>query len=234
MLTKNYRTNIKYGYNGDATAGDAVWFSDGPYTGFPDVGGPCEIVSTSALDTSDGTGARTVIIEALDISGNSFSYTVTMNGTTPVSIPTDIIRSNRAHVLTAGSDGSNQGVITLRLVSDTAVVFFGMQPGINRTLVCAYTVPLTKKLYLVNTKCNMARQNGSNGGAEYAVRIRKPGEVFDTLRYETITNAQGDEGDYSNNPIKYPELTDIFFEIEYISDPSTRISGSFEFYLHNH
>jgi hypothetical protein len=73
------------------------------------------ISSASALDTAAGTGARTLRITYLDSSGNGpFTETITLNGTTPVNtVATDIRFIEQMEVLTAGSTGSNAGIITL-------------------------------------------------------------------------------------------------------------------------
>ena len=76
-----------------------------------------QISSTSASDTGAGTGARTIYIEGIFISGNdwfergTFSSATTLNGTTAVQIgtETDWYRVNRVWVLTTGSNDKNVG-----------------------------------------------------------------------------------------------------------------------------
>jgi len=71
--------------------------------------------SSSALDTSAGTGARTVAIVWYDSSGNGpNTETVTLNGTTAVAtVSTTMCFIESMKVVTVGSTGSNQGTITL-------------------------------------------------------------------------------------------------------------------------
>jgi len=81
-----------------------------------------EIVSSSANDTSAGTGARTVFIPYLDDDYIERISIVAMNGTTPVTINTDHFRPQSSMlVLTVGSLGANAGTITLRVASAGAV-----------------------------------------------------------------------------------------------------------------
>lgn len=73
-----------------------------------------EIVSDSAADAAAGTGARTVSIDGLNANYSRVSQTVTLNGTTAVAIPTQLIAINRLRVLSAGTGLTNAGLITVR------------------------------------------------------------------------------------------------------------------------
>lgn len=75
-----------------------------------------EIVSSSADDSSVGTGARTVLIPYLDDNYIERTLIATMNGTTPVTLNADHFRPQSGMlVLTAGSLSANTGTITLRV-----------------------------------------------------------------------------------------------------------------------
>ena len=75
-----------------------------------------EIVSSSADDSSSGSGARTVSVLYLDDQYNSQNTTLTLNGTTPVEFtPTDSFRFIVAIVVTTGSGKKNAGTITIRV-----------------------------------------------------------------------------------------------------------------------
>lgn len=73
------------------------------------------VSSSSASDAAAGTGARTIVITYLDSTGaGPFSVTLTMNGTTAVNTGvTNICYVESIQVLTAGSNGSPVGTITL-------------------------------------------------------------------------------------------------------------------------
>lgn len=79
-----------------------------------------EIVSTSADDSAAGTGARTVEVTYLDDLYAIDTETLTMNGTTPVPfVSTKTFRPEFMTVLSWGSTNENQGIITVRRVSDS-------------------------------------------------------------------------------------------------------------------
>jgi hypothetical protein len=72
------------------------------------------ISSSSANDSSAGTGARTILIKYLNNAGIFLTETITLNGTTPVNtVATDIRYIEQIDVLTVGSGGTNAGTITL-------------------------------------------------------------------------------------------------------------------------
>jgi hypothetical protein len=73
------------------------------------------ISSASANDAAAGTGARKVVIVYYKSDGyGPFTEIVTMNGVTPVNtVATDICFIEEMYVYTAGSLGTNAGVITL-------------------------------------------------------------------------------------------------------------------------
>lgn len=74
------------------------------------------IVSSSALDTAVGTGARAVVITYFDQNlAGPFEEEVTLNGTTAVNIAaSNICYIEKMVVFTAGSTESNAGLISLR------------------------------------------------------------------------------------------------------------------------
>ena len=70
---------IIFGYNPDVdTTIESVW-PDGGVVPHPTVASVLKISSSSANDTSAGTGARTVYIEGLDSNYNVISETVTLD-----------------------------------------------------------------------------------------------------------------------------------------------------------
>lgn len=108
-----------------------------------------EIVSSSANDTSAGSGARTVYVQGLDANFALQSVTATMNGTTPVALSGTWFRVFRIYVVTSGTYGSvsassHAGTITVR--NSGAGVSWGQLAldnsfAIGQSMIGAYTVP---------------------------------------------------------------------------------------------
>jgi hypothetical protein len=113
-----YSITHKFGRNENVgTSFEAISLT-GDYQ-MPTTAQALEIVSTSASDTSAGSGARSVTVQGLDGSFNELTQDVVLNGTTAVAITTDMTRINRAYVKESGTyasitAGSHAGDITIR------------------------------------------------------------------------------------------------------------------------
>lgn len=115
------------------------------------------IASTSALDTSAGTGARTMTIEGLDENYREMPLeTITLNGTTPVNSTAQYFRINRMTVITAGSTRINQGDIFIGDSADTFTagipdtrVYCAMYLGESVSQYGTFSVPEGKKLHFI-------------------------------------------------------------------------------------
>lgn len=132
----------KFGRNADidtATDPEDVWSAGGLYA-FPTAANATTIVSTSVADDGDpaGTGALTVAVQGLDANWLLVNQTATMNGTAAVTLTTPLIRVFRAFVATAGSGGTNAGVVT---VLHGATVLAQIDASAGQTLMAIYTIP---------------------------------------------------------------------------------------------
>lgn len=227
----------KFGRNPDIDTGTApedIWNGGGEYTGFPDETETLEIFSSSNEDSSGGLGARTVTISnLLDENFNEMpNVTVTLNGTTPVSLGTQSYhRASRMFVETAGALNSNQGTLTLRHTTTTSNVFAVMPTNLNQTQIFAYTVPAGKTLHVPSFSIKMARNNGSAGSANIQVRI-KEGEsnVWRTVRNEEITNSQSFDF-IGQSYFVGLEKQDIKATVSFVSDNNTIVTGSADGFL---
>lgn len=80
-----------------------------------------EVVSGSGDDDAAGTGAQTVTVVGLDANYDKVTETVSMDGTTPVALGTNLLAVNEVYVATAGSGLVNAGAIDVRTVSGSTV-----------------------------------------------------------------------------------------------------------------
>jgi hypothetical protein len=111
------------------------------------------LTSSSANDTSAGTGARTVTITYYDQNLlGPFTETVTMNGTANVNtVSTIICFIERIEVTTVGSQLSNVGTITLKAAAAGGGVTIGTIPaGDGVTNWCHHYVGTGKTMSLVS------------------------------------------------------------------------------------
>ena len=116
----------------------------------------CHIVSDSANDSGSGTGARTIKISGLQHSQPSsvhtfleHSVTLTMNGTSNVSVGSNFYRITKIEVLTAGSTGVNQGNIKIFNTGSTAI-FGCMSAGDNHSNQLVVSPPSNEDIIVEN------------------------------------------------------------------------------------
>lgn len=123
------------------------------------------IASASANDAAAGTGARTVKLTYYTAAfAGPYTETLTLNGTTGVNtVATNICYIEKIEVLTAGSGGSNAGIITLYSAINKGGVAIGtIAVGDNRTFWAHHYVPTGKVLH-ITSQC--VGHNGTTAGS---------------------------------------------------------------------
>tara|TARA_A100001391_G_scaffold181631_2_gene147678 strand:- start:1248 stop:2060 length:813 start_codon:yes stop_codon:yes gene_type:complete len=188
-----------------------VWNEDSPFSYTTNSNETnLHIVSTSALDTSAGTGARTILVEGLTHAVVSsvdeyqvVSETITLNGTTNVNLVNNYYRVLKLSTATAGSTGLNQGNIKVFDPASSSV-FATMAGGdnvSNQAVLAPHTGNdmLLEKLHImghfetpVELKVNIYSESSglqrtiykffmSSNGTEFNVNVRKKLVAGDTL-----------------------------------------------------
>ena len=196
----------KVGYNADvdAAAVETIWGAGGIYT-FPTAAAVVSVSSTSALDTAAGTGARNLTIEGLNASYAEITETVSLAGVVPVLTAASFLRVNRAYVATAGSDGSNAGIITATI---SAATQFTIPVGDNRSMFIFFTVPAGKTAYL--TELTIGAINGAASALRGMLYIREGSTGLLTLRDNYACHSQGGQITVEYEaPLLIPERSDI-------------------------
>ena len=115
-----------------------------------------EFLSSSADDTSAGTGAREVTVVGLNSAWAEVSQTVVTNGVTPVALTTPLIRLYRWYVSQSGTyatelSGSHAGTLTLRVAGAGATwsTITTTPFPVGQSQIGIYTVPLGYTGYLL-------------------------------------------------------------------------------------
>ena len=192
---RNHHIVHIFGYNPDVDSNgeETVWTAGGLYSHLntPSI---MTVSSTSANDTSAGTGARTVYILGINSTGGEVSETVTLNGQTPVNTTHTYTEIQTATVMSVGSGGKNAGNIYIGTGTVTAGVtantFGHILIGENKSLIGHYTVPNGYTGYL--TAGSMS--SGTEGGSNYVVgrlKIRENGIIY-TGAITTFNNGKVD------------------------------------------
>ena len=156
---------IVFGYNPDVdTAEESIWPNGGTVP-HPTVASVLKISSTSADDTSAGTGARTVFISGVNGSFNTVSETVILTGQTEVNTVNLYLYVNEFYVVTVGSGGANAGDINAGTGTVTAgvpaVLYDMIATSFNQRTTAHYCVPAGFTGYMVKGVITTGQATGS-------------------------------------------------------------------------
>lgn len=177
---------------------------------FPTVGQQMRVVSSSASDTSAGTGVRSVMIHYLDSNYTEQTETVTLNGTIPVNtVSTDIYRVNAMHTLTKGASVASVGSISLTNLAGSVTYGF-MEVSTNSARQGTYTVPAGVTGYITHWQAS----SGSSGN--HFCQIRMAATTHMGVLLPNVFLVQDEAGTQNGGvsvsfptPIPIPEKTDV-------------------------
>lgn len=207
---EGHRTVTVFGYNGDVDTSEVTVWPLSSIITHPAAALQMKVSSTSANDTSAGTGARTVVIQGLDANYVEISETVTLNGQTEVLTAQSFFRINYAYVATAGSTNSAAGDIYFGTGTVTAgvpaTVYNIIKYDFNNTVTGHYTIPAGYSGYLSQGLFSAGQASGST-----QVRGRLLTTGLDRIRRTAaVTTVNNGVADYVfEYPLRIPEKTDI-------------------------
>jgi len=199
----------KFGYNQDIdTTFETIWSAGGlyPYLSTAD---NLRVVSTDVDDATGGAGARVVRIYGLDENGNEITDDVQMDGTNTVDTTKKFLRVFRGRVVSAGSSGFNEGLITASAVTG-ATLQMEILSETSSTQMGIYSVPVNMEAYLLSFTIS---SESSSGGGRQHISLYTHNNGIVTLRGDwgirggaTSTFAQ-----QYDIPLRLDPLTDIEF-----------------------
>ena len=200
----------KFGFNPDVDNSlETVWAEGGLYS-YLSAATVLKVSSSSTDDTSAGTGARTVQLYGLDADYNEINETVTLNGQTAVNTTNSFLRINRMVVRTAGTGGTNAGVIYAGTGTVTTGVpankYATIAIGDGQSLMALWTVPAGFTLYIYQTDVTVATTQ-NNKYATISLVARPLGEVFQVK--DRFVKAESQTTIEYAFPLKFEEKTDI-------------------------
>jgi len=207
---EGHRTVTVFGYNPDVDTSEVTVWPLPSIIAHPAAALRMKVSSTSANDTSAGTGARTVVIQGLDANYVEISETVTLNGQTEVLTAQSFLRINYAYVATAGSTNSAAGDIYFGTGTVTAgvpaTVYNIIKYDFNNTVTGHYTIPAGYTGYLSQGLFSAGQASGST-----QVRGRLLTTGLDGIRRTAaVTTVNNGVADYVfEYPLRIPEKTDL-------------------------
>ena len=228
----------KFGINSDidpTSVPEDISGGSGLYQGFIEHAdaGPCSIVSDSADDSAAGPGARTVRVSGINDSGVVTVETVTLNGTTPVSLANSYRRIFSTRVSESGSwDATNAGTITTTLDSDSSVFSViplfdanGVPFGTGESQQASFSTADDEGGLLKRLVVSIRRSGGTSATGYLwfktegnAPRYRYPFSVIGNDRYEQII-----EGG-----LYLPPKTDVIVRITYVSATNANVQAELD------
>jgi hypothetical protein len=170
------------GYNDEVTTpAETLWLGGGTLT-YPSSAVQLKVSSTSANDTSAGSGARTIFIDGLGADYVPLRETVTLNGTTAATTSGSFLRVNSVRVKTSGDLGVAAGTIWLGTGTVTAgvpaVKHATVRAGDTQAYLGSFTTPAGSMAYLLETSFT---QWGSPGASTASIWVDPDGESASTL-----------------------------------------------------
>lgn len=225
----NHKSLFKFGNNPDINGSlETIWSHGGLYV-YPTSAIQMKVSSTSTNDTSNGTGARTIVVSGLNENYDEVSETVTLNGQNAVLTANTFIRVFRSYVVLAGSGNTAEGTIYIGTGTVTdgvpATVYAEIVIGENQTLMALWTVPSGYTLYINRGLFSAA----SNNAAQYILgkfMIRPFGSVF---RNAADVTANSNVIPYNfQTPLAVPEKSDIEARATALAGTNFYTTASFE------
>jgi len=195
-----------FGFNPDVDAGaeETVWTQGGLYS---HVSAPAlmAVSSSSANDSSAGSGARTVYILGINGTGAEVAETVVLNGMSGVITTHSFTAIQAITVTSVGSGGENSGDIRVGTGTITsgvpANVYGHVASGENQSLMGHFTIPAGYTGYMARGSISSATQTGS-AYLTGRLKLRMGGIVYTAA----IVTVSGGMVDFNfEYPIAIPE-----------------------------
>lgn len=221
----------KFGFNSDVDTGSTpedIWNTGGAYVA-PTTARVHAIVSSSANDTSAGTGARTVLLFGVDATYTRITETVTLNGTTPVNTVNSWLHIHLIQCRTVGSGGVNAGTITATAATD-ATVTISVEASQGQSASSVYLVPLGYTAYIMRLRSRMNCATASSAATVGLYTI--PFGLSLQLKTQMGINNSGSsfvELDYTDSaPFIVPEKSWIRLRCTSVTNNNTSVEAEYD------
>ena len=196
-----------FGYNPDLDQTEESVWPNGGTVPHPDSASVLKISSSSADDTSAGTGARAVRITGLDGDYNEVSETVTLNGQTAVNTTNSYLYVNGFTVTSVGSGDKNAGIIyagTGTVTSGVPAVKYDLiYTGYNNRTTAHYCVPAGYTAYLAEGIFTAGQESGTTGVTGYLVSHSPEDDIVRVVAVVALNNGSV-QYDF-RYPARFPE-----------------------------
>lgn len=208
---EGHRVVTIFGFNPDVDTTEVVVWPDGANVGIQHPAATLTVSSSSADDTSAGTGARTVVIDGLDNDHNEISETITLNGQTAVTTTNSYTHVNSMSVATVGSGNKNAGILYIGSGTVTAgvpaVIFNMIYTGYNASTTGAYTIPAGYTGYVANGSISSGQPSGTTPVIGKLI-------VIDTDQIQRVAAVNAMNNGFANYDFKLPIAIPEMYTVE--------------------
>ncbi len=223
-----FEANNKFGFNADvSTTFEDIWSAGGNLS-YLSSAETIEIASSSANDTSAGTGAQKVKIFGVDANYVAIEEEVTLNGISDVTTTNSYLRAYRMFITDVGSGEVNEGNI-IATATTSATVQAQIDADLGHSSMAIVTVP--DGFYAIVTGIRTAATGRDSAVIDFCVREESKG--WRVLNRDNIPTASISHSYYTN--LKAPLLVSSHSDMKIrgikMGGGSTIIDGSFSYYL---
>lgn len=229
------------GYNPDndtATVPEDIWYGaslgilngiDHKLIPIPTSAVGMEVVSDNANDTSAGTGARSITVNYLTTGYVIASAVITMNGITPVAMPTTVLRINSVTDLVCGANprGVNAGNISIRATGGLGATYSYMAAGSGIAQTSMYTVPVGRTYDILAILLSVHQVDTSSRAGTFSLSVAN--SAGRTIKGLFFGVASGTNYVHHANglPItSIPATFDTWLTCENVSANNTAVTGA--------
>lgn len=216
----NYKIINRFASNKDVDSGleQDIWTVGGTRV-YLTAAENMSVISSSSKDSASGDGARNILIEGLDGDYNLIEEVLTMNGTTAVTTSNKFMRINRVFAKDVGSQGINDGDITV----DPATSGSGSRQAYivrleGTSLVSHYTIPNQYEGYLMSLHFSVGPQQAGTGDKNAHLKFLRRDSPSESWRLETqafvSTSGNSLSGNYMHAfPDRIPPKGELRFSV---------------------
>ncbi len=223
----------KFGRNDEIDTADGIediWDGGGTWPE-PTASQVYTFTSTSALDASDGIGARTMEIFGLDSAGALQNETISLTGTVAITAINSYSMIDRMIVRTAGISATNIGTITANANTDSTVTA-QINAINNQTLMAIYKIPAGFDGCMVNYFVDVNKSGGATTSVDAYLYAKPTGEVWQIKQLNgAISGGTSRYNHFFGVPNCFEPLTLIKLSAN-VSANDTGVSGGYDLVLH--
>lgn len=188
---EGHQTIQVFGYNPDLDQTEESIWPNGGVVPHPVTASVLKVSSSSANDTAEGTGARTVYIGGVDGDFDEVGEFVTLNGQTAVNTSNSYRYVNQLYVASLGSGTANAGDINVGTGTVTAgvpaVLYDMIAVGYNQRTTAHYCVPAGYTGYLAKGVITAGQVSGSTSVTAF-LKQHGPDEILRVGAVTTLNN----------------------------------------------